>query len=82
MYMLMRYRLLEFGSINSVKPECVLIFIIMGCRILVFYKHILASMNHFDSDMSNSTNMVVYFDEKDVFGQCRTLFMLYVLGLS
>ena len=37
----------------------------MGCRILVFYKHILASMNHFDSDMSNSTNMVVYFDEKD-----------------
>ena len=48
----------------------------MGCRILVFYKHILASMNHFDSDMSNSTNMVVYFDEKDVFGQCRTLFML------
>ena len=27
-------------------------------------KHILASMNYFDSDMYNSTNMVVYFDGK------------------
>ena len=25
----------------------------------------MASMNYFDSDMSNSTNMVVYFDGKD-----------------
>jgi hypothetical protein len=28
-------------------------------------KHILASINYFDSDISNSTNTVVYFDEKD-----------------
>ena len=28
-------------------------------------KHILASMNYFDSDMSNNTNMEVYFDGKD-----------------
>ena len=26
----------------------------------------MASMNYFDSDMSNSTNMVVYFDWKSV----------------
>jgi hypothetical protein len=40
-------------------------------------KHILASMNYFDSDMSKSTNTVVYFDWKTVIyiyvcGQCRT----------
>jgi hypothetical protein len=29
-------------------------------------QHILDSMNHFDSDMSNSTNTVVYFDRKMV----------------
>jgi hypothetical protein len=29
-------------------------------------KHILASMIYFDSDMSKSTNMVVYFDWKTV----------------
>jgi ligand-binding sensor protein len=44
-------------------------------------KHILASMNYFDSDMSKSTNTVVYFDGKTVIyiyicGQCRTQFML------
>ena len=44
-------------------------------------KHIPASMNYFDSDMSNSTNTAVYFDRKTVIyiyvcGQCRTQFML------
>jgi hypothetical protein len=45
-------------------------------------QHILASMNYFDSDMSNkSTHTVVYFDWKTVIyiyvcGQCRTQFML------
>ena len=44
-------------------------------------KHIPASMNYFDSDMSNSTNTAVYFDWKTVIyiyacGQCRTQFML------
>ena len=44
-------------------------------------KHILDSMNYFDSDMSNSTNTVVYLDWKTVnytcvCGQCRTQFML------
>jgi hypothetical protein len=43
--------------------------------------HILASMNYFDSDMSKSTNTVVYFAWKRVIyiyvcGQCRTQFML------
>ena len=38
-------------------------------------------MNYFDSDMSKSTNTVVYFDWKTVTyiyvcGQCRTQFML------
>ena len=38
-------------------------------------------MNYFDSDMSNSTNRVVYFDWNTVIyiylcGQCRTQFML------
>jgi hypothetical protein len=41
--------------------------------------HILASMNYFDSDMSKSTNTVVYFAWKRVIyiyvcGQCRTQF--------
>jgi hypothetical protein len=44
-------------------------------------KHILASMIYFDSDMSKSTNTVVYFDWKTVIyiyacGKCRTQFML------
>ena len=56
---------------KSWKPECVLSFN-MGWRILVFYP---------DSDMSKSTNTVVYFDWKTVIyiyvcGQCRTQFML------
>ena len=42
---------------------------------------ILASMNYFESDMSKSTNTVVYFDWKTgiyiyVCGICRTQFML------
>ena len=49
---------------NSWKPECVLSFN-MGLRILVFYPE-LASMIYFDSDMSKSTNTVVYFDWKTV----------------
>ena len=36
-------------------------------------KHILASMNYFDSDMSNSANTVVYFDWK-------TVIYIYVCG--
>ena len=44
-------------------------------------KYILASMIYFDSDMSKSTNTVVYFDWKTVIyiyvcGKCRTQFML------
>ena len=44
-------------------------------------KNILASMIYFDSDMSKSTNTVVYFDWKTVIyiyvcGKCRTQFML------
>ena len=46
-------------------------------------KHILASMIYLDSDMSKSTNTVVYFDWKTVIyiyiyvcGKCRTQFML------
>ena len=58
----------------------------MDWRILVFYPEpihvktqntILASMIHFDSDISKSTNTVVYFDWKTVIyiyacGKCRT----------
>jgi hypothetical protein len=41
----------------------------------------MTSINYFDSDMSKSTNTVVYFDWKTVIyiyvcGQCRTQFML------
>ena len=41
----------------------------------------MASMNYFDSDMSKSTNTIVYFDGKTVIyiyvcRQCRTQFML------
>jgi len=41
----------------------------------------MASMIYFDSDMSKSTNTVVYFDWKTVIyiyvcGKCRTQFML------
>ena len=44
-------------------------------------KPILASMIYFDSDMSKSTNTVVYFDWKTaiyiyITGKCRTQFML------
>ena len=67
---------------KSWKPECVLSFN-MGWRILVFYPEPEASMIYFDSDMSKSTNTVVYFDWKTVTviyiyvcGQCRTQFML------
>jgi hypothetical protein len=49
----------------------------------MFYdgKHILASMFYFDSDMSKSTNTVVYFDWKTVIyiyvcRKCHTQFML------
>ena len=49
--------------------------------ILVFHTELEASMNYFDSDMSKSTNTVVYFKWKKVIyiyvcGQCRTQFML------
>jgi hypothetical protein len=45
------------------------------------HKHIMVSMIYFDSDMSKSTNTVVYFDWKTVIyiyacGKCRTQFML------
>ena len=77
---------------KSWKPKCVGSFN-MDWRILVYYpetisanpslnsKHILASMTYFDSDMSKSTNTVVYFDWKTVIyiyvcGKCRTQFML------
>jgi hypothetical protein len=77
---------LIIGFVNGVylrnkswKPEYVLSFN-MGWRILVFYPD-LASMNYFVSDMSNSTNTVVYFDWKTIIyvyvcGQCRTQVML------
>ena len=44
-------------------------------------KHFLASMMYFDSDMSKSTNAVVYFDWKILIyiyicGKCHTQFML------
>jgi len=50
----------------------------MGWRILVFYPE---PEDYFDSDMSKSTNTVVYFDWMTVIyiydcGQCRTQFML------
>jgi len=35
---------------------------ILSCQPLLKLKHILASMNYVDSDMSNSTNTVVYLD--------------------
>jgi hypothetical protein len=52
----------------------------MGWRILVFYLEPV-SMIYLDSDMSKTTNTVVYFDWKTaiyiyVYGQCRTQFML------
>ena len=48
---------------------------------------ILASMNYFDSDMSKSTNTVVYFDWKMgiyiyVCGICRTQFLLMLPNSS
>ena len=62
---------------KSWKPECVGSFN-MGWRILVFYPE---PEIYFDSDMSKSTNTVVYFDWKTVIyiyvcGKCRTQFML------
>ena len=53
----------------------------MGWRILIDFirqtmlKHILASMNCFDSDMFKSTNTVVYFDWK-------TIIYIYAYGIS
>jgi hypothetical protein len=67
---------------KSWEPECVGSFN-MDWRILVFHPEssILAFMIYFDSDMSKSTNTVVYFDWKTVIyiyacGKCRTQFML------
>ena len=62
---------------KSWKPECVGSFN-MGWRILVFYPE---PEIYFDSDMSKSTNTVVYFDWKTVIyiydcGKCCTQFML------
>ena len=53
----------------------------MDWRILVCYPEPEASMIYFDSDMSKSTNTVVYFDWKTVIyiyvcGKCHTQFML------
>ena len=50
----------------------------MDWQILVFYPE--PETNYFDSDMSKSTNTVVYFDWKTVIyiyacGKCRTQFM-------
>jgi hypothetical protein len=50
-------------------------------------KHILASMIFFNSDMSKSTNTVVYFDWKTVIyiytcGKCRTQFGLLEVFLN
>ena len=50
---------------KSWKSECVLSFN-MDWRILVFYPEPVVSMIYFDSDMSKSTNTVVYFDRKTV----------------
>jgi hypothetical protein len=53
----------------------------MDWRILVCYPEPEASMIYFDSDMSKSTNTVVYFNWKTVIyiyvcGKCHTQFML------
>ena len=53
----------------------------MDWRILVFYPEPETCMNFFDSDMSKSTNTVVYFDWKMIIyiyacRKCRTQFML------
>ena len=58
-----------------------LIVISIFWRILVFYPEPETSMNYFDSDMSKSTNTIVYFDWKTVIyiyacGIYRTQFML------
>ena len=72
---------------KSWKPECALSFN-MGWRIkftnihqpmLKLKTH--SGLEYFDSDMSNSTNTVLYFDWRTVIyiyicGQCRTQFML------
>jgi hypothetical protein len=65
-------------SLASWKPECVLSFN-TGWRIkltnirqpMLKLKHILSSINYFDSYMSKSTNTVVYFD-------WRTVIYIYV----
>jgi hypothetical protein len=52
------------------------------CSFDILITEILASMIYFDSDMSKSTNTVVYFDWKTVIyiyacGKCRTQFIIY-----
>ena len=72
---------------KSWKPECVGSFN-MGWQILVLIstnpclnsKHILASMIYFDSDMSKSTNMVVYFDWKTVIKSTNKVWRLIVFA--
>ena len=52
-----------------------------GSLLLTLYKLLLLDIHYFDSDMSNNTNTVVYFDWKTaiyiyVCGKCHTQFML------
>jgi hypothetical protein len=52
-------------------------------QLMLNLKHILASMIYFNSDMSKSTNTVVYFDWKTVIyiyacGKCRLLFFTII----
>jgi hypothetical protein len=79
-YWCIYYILVIYLRNKSWKVECVSSFN-MGWRILVFNPEPEASMNYFDSDMSKSTNTVVYVDWKTViyiyvYGICRTQFML------
>jgi hypothetical protein len=59
------------------------IFHKFSIKMQLYTKHILASVIYFDSDMSKSTNTVVYFVWKTVIyiyvcGKCRTQFMHYL----
>jgi hypothetical protein len=63
----------HYLRINSWKPYYTVLWVLtLGGRILGLYperilvnsQHSMDSMNYFDSDMSNSTNTVVHFDEK------------------
>ena len=56
----------------------------MDWRILVFYAEPEASMIDFESDMSKSTNTVVYFDWKTViytyaYGKCHTIYVTRII---